>query len=528
MIRNTRIFLSIAAALVLMTCTNGVNLLTELTDDVMLAKNLYLSIESSTPATGAIKVNPDAKITVTFDRAVDMASVTPESLVITPTTGETGGVDTPLDISYSFNESTLTLTVDHAAYFKGGMEYTVRVTTAVAGADAAALREEYSFSFTAGQAPVGSIVLKPNVVGKEDANSVAINNVNIPMAFTWSTVVDGYEMNLTGVFSNSFNPLPIPTTITVPAGDGVKTVYIHFRDSVSDTISPVYSDSIILDTVAPTVSAEQPKYLNATGTSPNPTMVTAASDDRSGIKTIAWTHNDGSGTATFSDSAALNPVVYNSSASDSSLFRVRVTVTDWAGNSSYSLVQINVDRTPPNLAPVVTGPASPTVDRTPTYSWSPGGDPTAINVFRYRLDSGSWSSDTTGTSYTPSVSDRATHALQVQQRDTAGNWSSSGSYSCYVTPCIPLDGETGVGYSNLLVQWRPVSHLLGYEFFIGLEPDKSTMESTSTGTTPSITLPSLGYITTYYWFVRAYVAKGEYVETPIYSFTTMWHFIIFP
>jgi hypothetical protein len=58
--------------------------------------------------------------------------------------------------------------------------------------------------------------------------------------------------------------------LTLPAGDGTKFVYIRYRDN-SGNISPTYSDTIILDTVNPTISscvpfsgaAHQAKSLNA-------------------------------------------------------------------------------------------------------------------------------------------------------------------------------------------------------------------------------------------------------------------------
>ncbi|MBW2339730.1 MAG: fibronectin type III domain-containing protein [Deltaproteobacteria bacterium] len=109
------------------------------------------------------------------------------------------------------------------------------------------------------------------------------------------------------------------------------------------------------------------------------------------------------------------------------------------------------DKTPPN-APTVSG-TTPTNDTTPTWSWSPGGGGTG--TFRYKLDDSNLSSGATqtgSTSYTPGPAlSESSHTLYVQERDGAGNWSSSRSHTIEIdttppsAPIITTDGGSGPG-----------------------------------------------------------------------------------
>jgi hypothetical protein len=109
------------------------------------------------------------------------------------------------------------------------------------------------------------------------------------------------------------------------------------------------------------------------------------------------------------------------------------------------------DKTSPN-APTVSG-TTPTNDTTPTWSWSSGAGGTG--TFRYKLDDSNLSSgatQTSSTSYTPgSALSESSHTLYVQERDAAGNWSSSGSHTIEIdttppsAPVITTDGGSGSG-----------------------------------------------------------------------------------
>ena len=111
----------------------------------------------------------------------------------------------------------------------------------------------------------------------------------------------------------------------------------------------------------------------------------------------------------------------------------------WSTSGSHT---ITIDIQAPN-PPVVTGPTTTSNPR-PTWSWTSGGG--GNGMFRYHEDT----DDFTG-SYTTTTSTFVTaqgdmppgsYTLYVQERDVAGNWSSSGSLTVIVTiDLVDTDGD---------------------------------------------------------------------------------------
>ncbi|MFC1839664.1 leucine-rich repeat domain-containing protein [Thermodesulfobacteriota bacterium] len=119
----------------------------------------------------------------------------------------------------------------------------------------------------------------------------------------------------------------------------------------------------------------------------------------------------------------------------------RDTAGNWSGSGSKEIV---VDITPPGV-PAVTG-ATPTSDRTPTWSWTSGGE--GNGTYRYKLDDSDLTSgavEMANTSYTAdnALSD-GSYTLYVQERDAAGNWSGSGYKTIEVTPDPDDTDEDGM------------------------------------------------------------------------------------
>lgn len=100
------------------------------------------------------------------------------------------------------------------------------------------------------------------------------------------------------------------------------------------------------------------------------------------------------------------------------------------GKSNFSATRyFVVDQTPP-ASPSVTGPVY-TSATTPTWTWQSGGNG-GNGTYRYKLDNSDLTSGatvTSGTNYTSGVLSDGNHILYVQERDNAGNWSTSGSHT---------------------------------------------------------------------------------------------------
>ena len=84
-------------------------------------------------------------------------------------------------------------------------------------------------------------------------------------------------------------------------------------------------------------------------------------------------------------------------------------------------------------APIITG-ASPTNNAMPRWSWNTGGG--GNGIYRYKLDNSEMSNGTvttTNTSYSPGQALlEGSHTLFVQEQDTAGNWSTVGSFTIVI------------------------------------------------------------------------------------------------
>ena len=117
---------------------------------------------------------------------------------------------------------------------------------------------------------------------------------------------------------------------------------------------------------------------------------------------------------------------------------------DAAGNWSVSgSATVTIDLTPPP-APKVTS-TSPTLTNNPkpTWSWTAGGSG-GKGHFRYRLDNPDLSTGATegAISFTPGQNlSEAPHTVYVQEQDSAGNWSPSGSLALSIDvtpPAVPV------------------------------------------------------------------------------------------
>lgn len=118
-----------------------------------------------------------------------------------------------------------------------------------------------------------------------------------------------------------------------------------------------------------------------------------------------------------------------------------VSERDAAGNwSPAGRFALYVDISGPTAPKVSTALASPTNVRKPKWTWATGGNGGA-GAYQYKLDNSSLNTgatQTTDTSFTPATNlAHGTHTLYVQEKDSAGNWSASGSASISIDTIAP-------------------------------------------------------------------------------------------
>ncbi len=177
---------------------------------------------------------------------------------------------------------------------------------------------------------------------------------------------------------------------------------------------------------------------------------------------------------------------------------------------------IFVDSILPN-PPTVSG-TTPTTSLKPTWTWSSGGGGGNAN-YRYNLNGGAWSSTTTSTSYTPGSNlALGNHTLNVQERDTAGNWSASGSKAIAVAPIPPtnVSATDDTSTSYVTVSWTASSGATAY--YVYRDTAYNGSYTTYLGNTASVSYNDTSATpgTVYYYKVKAY-ANSVYSDFSSYN-----------
>ncbi|MFC5649789.1 S-layer homology domain-containing protein [Paenibacillus solisilvae] len=231
-------------------------------------------------------------------------------------------------------------------------------------------RPKLVITYTVNQPPTGSISINSAAAA---ANSTAVT-LNLA-----GNDPDGDAMEMQVSNDNktwsSWEPYNSTKSWTLSSGDGAKTVYYQLRDP-SLAASPVYSDTITLDTAAPLVSGVA----------------------EGGLYTVNKTVTFNEGTATLDGNAFTSGTSVSAEAPDPHT----LVVTDAAGNST--TVHFTIDKTAPTVTGVTDG-ASYNSDKTVTFS-----DGTAT------LNGTAFSSGTTITvedGYTLVVTDAAGNSMTV-------------------------------------------------------------------------------------------------------------------
>ncbi len=121
---------------------------------------------------------------------------------------------------------------------------------------------------------------------------------------------------------------------------------------------------------------------------------------------------------------------------------------DAAGNWSLSGSRaVRIDTTRPAPPQLTVTPKSPTNNTSPTWNWNGSGDDLS-GLFRYKLDTNDFQSggvETRINHFTPDKGlQEGSHALYVQQQDSAGNWSNTGSAVVFIDLTVPAKPKATV------------------------------------------------------------------------------------
>ena len=270
----------------------------------------------------------------------------------------------------------------------------------------------------------------PNVTGS------SLTSDNTP---TWSWTSGGGDGN--GTYRHQLDSEAGTWTQTTDSdwtpgaalSDGPHTLYIQERDAIGNWSSSG-SFAITIDTTAPNA----PNVTGSSLTSDNTPTWSWTSGGGDGNGTYRHQLDSEAGTWTQTTDSDWTPGAALSDGPHTLYIQERDAIGNWSSSGSFA---ITIDTTAPT-APSVTG-ATPTTDNTPTWSWTTGGG--GNGTYRHQLDTeaGTWT-QTTNTDWTPGTPlTDGPHTLYVQERDTAGNWSSSGHFATTVDATPPAVQSCG-------------------------------------------------------------------------------------
>jgi glucose/arabinose dehydrogenase/PKD repeat protein/fibronectin type 3 domain-containing protein len=494
---------------------------------------------------------------------ITTAAATPTGSATITVTGTAGALvrSTSFTLTVNAAADTQVPTVSVTAPLQGA---TVAGTTTVTGSaadnvgvvgvqfllDGASLGAEdttapYSVSWNTTAASSGSHALsaKARDAAGNVGNATAINVVvdNVPPTGTVTINGGAVATNSTAValtlsatdqlsnvtqmrFSNSGNSYSTAEAFatskswTLTNGGGTKTVFVQFRDAVGNW-SGAFTDTIVVDTTAPTISGVQ--ATNVTGASAS----------------ISWTTSEGATsrveygpTTAYGSSTAFDPTLVTahsvvvSGLSALTTYNYRVRSIDPAGNerigTNGTFTTTGTDTTPPTapagLAAVVV--SSTEIDLT----WTASTDNVGVvnyNVFRAGTQIGSSSSAAFADL---GLQPTTTYTYLVYAVDAAGNVSPGSSVTATTVPFnISNVTASAVTATTAEISWdtdQPATSQIEY----GVTPAYGSITPLDVTLTTSHThsLAGLTANTTYYYRVRSVDAGSHLVVSGGLAFST--------
>ncbi|TLM64287.1 MAG: hypothetical protein FDZ69_11855 [Deltaproteobacteria bacterium] len=225
-----------------------------------------------------------------------------------------------------------------------------------------------------------------------------------------------------------------PKAVTLPTGDGVKTVYAKFKTAVA-TLPTIYSDSIVLDTLAPAGSV----LINngAAVTNSAAVTLTLAGIDLNGVAKMRFSEN-GTTWSGWENYATTRNFTFTGADGAKT---ISVQFQDGAGKISATLKDgIVLDRAAPGGTLKINAGAAATRSGTVTLALTATGSPAQM---RFSNDNGAWGAwlpfATSKAGWVLAAGD-GTRTVSAQFRDAAGNLSGAISDTIQLDTTAPTPG----------------------------------------------------------------------------------------
>ncbi len=248
---------------------------------------------------------------------------------------------------------------------------------------------ETSFTTIDTTPPTGSVSINSN------ADYTNSTTVTLTFSATDDVGVTGYYISTSSttpaVSDSDWTAISSTTSYTedvsytLNSGDGSKMIYAWYKDG-SGNISSFCDDSIILDTITPTIIINSPTSSSTYSSSSNLVNLDGISFDyTSGVNSVAWSNSNGeSGTATGTTNWSVSDISLSSGDNV-----ITVTAKDGADNTSTDTITITYTPPLPTPTPTPTPIPSPTLTpspiETPNEKGSISGD--VVNARGYPIES---------------------------------------------------------------------------------------------------------------------------------------------
>lgn len=229
----------------------------------------------------------------------------------------------------------------------------------------------------------------------------------------------------------AWEPYAVARNATLPAGEGMKTISVQFRDAAGN-VSAVYTDSILLDQTPPTGSVTINSNAAATS-SRSVTLSLSAADTANAATNMRFSWDNVTWYAWEAYATARNATLPAGDGTKTIYAQFR----DAAGNVSASYTDnILLDQIPPTGSVIINSGAATTASRYVTLLLSAADTATAVTSMRFSWDNVVWYAwepyATTRNATIPGAAGLKT--LSVKFADTLGNASTAYSDTIQFAP----------------------------------------------------------------------------------------------
>jgi glucose/arabinose dehydrogenase/PKD repeat protein len=367
------------------------------------------------------------------------------------------------------------------------------------------------------QPPTGTIVINGNAAATNSRTAT----LTLSATDTQGAVTQMRFSNTGSSFSTA-EGYATTKTWTLTNGAGTKTVYVQFRDAAGNW-SGSFTDSIVLDTTAPTISSVAASGI--TGSSANVTWTTSEPS----TSRVEYGLTTAFGSFTPLDSTLVSShAVTVSGLSPATTYRYRVRSIDAAGNervgnnntfTTAAGADIVPPSTPTGLAAVAASPMQVNL------SWNAATDNVGVTgyiVFRNGVQVGT----PAGTSFSDTGLSRATsYSYTVAARDAAGNLSAQSTPPVAITtPAFAISAvraET-ITSTSAIILWT-TDQLTTSQVQYGTTTSYGTVTPLDAAltTSHSVNLSGLSANTTYHYRVISRDAAANSIASGDNVFTTL-------